>query len=293
MWIRRPQLQRLLNLQKVLRNFFSSDGRIQKPKLSYPGGSDKIGAYGYFLLTIPAVTFGLGTWQIHRWQWKLDLIKSLLEKTKADPVELPHDLSELTSLEYKPVRVRGSYDHSRELYIGPRSQIVQGGDEELGRSGLLSTGRTGVQVVTPFQLADSDMEILVNRGWVPMAKMDPSTRAKGQIEGEHEIVGVVRITEKRTQFMPANTTSKKNLYLYRDVKLLSGVAGTAPVFLDLTVECAPPGAPAAGQTRVTLRNEHLSYIATWYCLSAFTSVMWYRRFVVLPRIRAEALGRLR
>ena len=80
---------------------------------------------------------------------------------------------------------------------------------------------------------------------------------------------------------------------HRDIDKLSSVAGTAPVFLDLAEECAPPGAPAAGQTRVTLRNEHVSYIATWYCLSAFTAVMWWRRFVSLPRIRAQAFRNLR
>ena len=79
----------------------------------------------------------------------------------------------------------------------------------------------------------------------------------------------------------------------RDIDKLSAVVGTAPVFLDLAEESALPGSPAAGQTRVTLRNEHVSYIATWYCLSAFTAVMWWRRFVALPRIRAEALRSMR
>ncbi|KAF0304586.1 Surfeit locus protein 1 [Amphibalanus amphitrite] len=124
-------------------------------------------------------------------------------------------LSELAALEYRPVRVRGSYDHSREMYIGPRSLIVSGGDEELGRSGLLSAGRSGVQVVTPFRVAGSDTEILVNRGWVPTKMMAPSTRQQGQIEGEHDIVGVVRRTETRSQFMPANSSTTNNMFLYR------------------------------------------------------------------------------
>ena len=59
------------------------------------------------------------------------------------------------------------------------------------------------------------VEILVNRGWVPTKLASPDTREEGQIEGEHEIIGVVRRTEKRSQFMPADSTSKKNMYLYR------------------------------------------------------------------------------
>ena len=50
MWLKRPHLKDLLNIQKSLRAFFSSGGAIPKPNLNYPGGSNKIGAYGYFLL---------------------------------------------------------------------------------------------------------------------------------------------------------------------------------------------------------------------------------------------------
>lgn len=37
-----------------------------------------------------------------------------------------------------------------------------------------------------------------------------------------------------------------------------------PVFLDAVSESTVPGGPIGGQTRVTLRNEHMSYILTWY-----------------------------
>ena len=50
MWLRRPQMKQILNLQKSLKAFLSSSGPIPKPNLSYPGGSNKVGAYGYFLL---------------------------------------------------------------------------------------------------------------------------------------------------------------------------------------------------------------------------------------------------
>lgn len=60
-----------------------------------------------------------------------------------------------------------------------------------------------------------------------------------------------------------------------------------------------PGGPIGGQTNVQLRNEHLSYIVTWYVpepfgaqrshpisfcfrfsLSAFTTLMWLRKYVL-------------
>lgn len=57
-------------------------------------------------------------------------------------------------------------------------------------------------------------------------------------------------------------------------------ASTEPIFLD-RIE-SDPGAtmPIGSQTRVNIRNEHLSYIATWYGLSAITGFYWYRIFIL-------------
>ena len=43
----------------------------------------------YFLLIIPISTFGLGTWQIKRLQWKKGLIKELESRTTAPVLDLP------------------------------------------------------------------------------------------------------------------------------------------------------------------------------------------------------------
>lgn len=55
--------------------------------------------------------------------------------------------------------------------------------------------------------------------------------------------------------------------------------GSDPIFLDATVDSSVDGGPLGGQTRVTLRNEHMSYIVTWFSLSGLTSLMWYRQIV--------------
>ncbi|XP_022255788.1 surfeit locus protein 1-like, partial [Limulus polyphemus] len=99
-----------------------------------------------------------------------------------------------------------------------------------------------------------------------------------QVEGEVEIVGIVRNSEKRAPFGAKNDPNSR-FYHYRDVDNMARFCGTAPVFLDATDESSVPGGPIGGQTKVSLRNEHFSYILTWYSLSALTSFMWYRRFV--------------
>ena len=45
--------------------------------------------YKILLGFMPIFTFGLGTWQIYRLQWKLDLIKELETQLEKEPMDLP------------------------------------------------------------------------------------------------------------------------------------------------------------------------------------------------------------
>uniref|UniRef100_A0A3P9M145 SURF1-like protein n=1 Tax=Oryzias latipes TaxID=8090 RepID=A0A3P9M145_ORYLA len=231
----------------------------------------------WFLLLIPATTFGLGTWQVKRRQWKMGLIDDLHRLTTEEPIPLPLDPNEVNKLEYRRVRVRGRYDHSKELYIMPRSPVDP--EKEAREAGSLSSsGETGANVVTPFQCIDLGITILVNRGYVPRQKMRPETRMKGQVEDEVEVVGIIRLSENRKPFVPNNDV-ERNRWHYRDLEAMSHVTGAAPIFIDADFGSTIPGGPVGGQTRVTLRNEHMQYIITWYGLCAATTYMWYIKFI--------------
>lgn len=52
-----------------------------------------------------------------------------------------------------------------------------------------------------------------------------------QVEGEVEVVGVVRLTETRKPFVPNNDVDR-NRWHYRDLDAMSGVTGAAPMFID-------------------------------------------------------------
>lgn len=230
----------------------------------------------WLLLLIPVTTFGLGTWQVKRRQWKLKLIEDLQNLTSADPIALPTDPLELKVLEYRRVKVRGRFDHSRELYIVPRSPVDPEREaREAGR--LSSSGESGANVITPFNCTDLGITILVNRGYVPKNKMSPDTRMKGQVTEEVDLVGVVRLTEQRKPFVPQNNV-EANRWFYRDLEAMAKVTGSEEIFIDAVLESTIPGGPIGGQTRVTLRNEHMQYIITWYGLCTATSYLWYTKF---------------
>lgn len=76
-------------------------------------------------------------------------------------------------------------------------------------------------------------------------------------------------------FVPDNEPAK-NVWHWLDFKALAAAGSTQPVLVDACEEATPPGGyPLGGQTRITLRNEHMQYILTWYSLSAATLVMWF------------------
>ena len=64
---------------------------------------------------------------------------------------------------------------------------------------------------------------------------------------------------------PFVTTSKveKSRWHYLDVKGMASAVGALPIIVDSDAASSVEGGPIGGQTRVTLRNEHLQYIITW------------------------------
>lgn len=231
----------------------------------------------WFLLLIPATTFCLGTWQLKRRKWKLELIRELQSLTTAEPIALPVDPMEMKGLEYRRVKVRGRFNHSKELFILPRSPVDP--EREAREAGRISSSvESGANVITPFYCTDLGITILVNRGYVPKNKIKPETRVKGQVTEEVDLVGIVRLTEQRKPFVPQNNM-EANRWHYRDLEAMAETTGAEEIFIDAVLESTIPGGPIGGQTRVTLRNEHMQYVITWYGLCAATSYMWYAKFI--------------
>ena len=94
------------------------------------------------------------------------------------------------------MRVRGRFDNSMEMFICPRSLLKP---EEQTSGSVFSVkpkDSFGAWVITPFEVKNRNIRILVNRGWIPRSKIDPHSRLEGQTHKEIDLIGVVRTTEK-------------------------------------------------------------------------------------------------
>lgn len=277
---------RYLNKEQFSRTLFNFRN-VQKPhnkngklnlylradKYVSPYKTDKkIGFLEYCLLSIPIATFVLGTWQVQRLRWKLNLIETLKSHITQEPIELPKNLENLESKEYYPIKVKGTFLYDKEFLVGLRSLLVTGKPIE-SDLGILES-RKGYHVLTPFKLTDRDETILVNRGWIPASLKNPAMRQQNQIKGETEVVGILRLDERRPPFVPKNR-SHSDIWYYRDLNAMAERADVSPIYIEMLSNNNQDEYPIGNQTRVDLRNEHLTYIITWYLLSGMTAYMWY------------------
>jgi surfeit locus 1 family protein len=245
----------------------------------------------------------LGTWQVHRRAWKLDLIARVDQRVQAPPVAAPgpaqwSSVSAATD-EYRHVTATGTF-------LDDSQTLVQ----------AVTALGAGYWVITPLRLADGNI-VLVNRGFVglddrdrvrPAAANAPdapsasvsaardatvagdSTRRAGVVGETTHVTGLLRITEPGGAFLRHNDPAANRWYS-RDVQAIASARGlthVAPYFIDAEAALAASApaaaapeapearasgtvAPVGGLTVITFHNSHLIYAITWYTLALMTA----------------------
>ena len=177
-----------------------------------------------FFGSIVATAFGLGVWQTKRYFWKIDLIEETLERYNQDMGKggqaIPLNVlqgsyaelcSHVTSMQGQKMALRGSFDHSREVLLGPRA--APPGLVTTAAQGM-ATNPMGYYLLTPFTLADGGHTVFVNRGWIPKnaaEEADEGLRKKYNVARPDGVVELGDIIgskgEERGRFVPVNTAS--------------------------------------------------------------------------------------
>ncbi|KIY51264.1 SURF1-domain-containing protein [Fistulina hepatica ATCC 64428] len=222
--------------------------------------------------TIPIFTFGLGIWQLKRLKWKVNLIDELEEKLQLDPLHLPLrvNLKVLPEFTWRKVYAKGVWDHAHTMLVGPRVYNEQ----------------QGFHVVTPLARSDGST-VLVDRGFV--TREGAKKFHFDNEDGEVEVLGMLRQSQPKNFFTPANKPDE-GIWYWTDVGAMAQYAGGSevgvqPVFIEEVFDGnageakgrVEHGIPLGRPATVDLRNAHLSYVITWFGLSAFTSFMLVRR----------------
>ncbi|WP_280190395.1 SURF1 family protein [Delftia sp. PS-11] len=201
----------------------------------------------------------LGSWQVQRRAWKLDLIERVQQRVHAAPTALPaaSEWPRITAAdhEYRAVQANGYWLDGKTVL----TQAVT----ELG---------AGFWVLTPLQL-DNGSQVLVNRGFIPAEQ-----RAQWQEQpasASHmpvQVTGLLRLSEPRGGFLRDNDPAQQR-WFSRDVAAIAqaqGLERAAPYFIDAGLPGQPIAGnpwPRPGMTVIHFANSHLVYALTWYGLA--------------------------
>ncbi len=197
----------------------------------------------------------LGSWQVYRLAWKLDLIATVDARVHAPPVAPPAPTAwpsvTADADQYLHVTARGTYDHSRETFVQAVTDVGP-----------------GFWLATPFR-TEGGFTVLVNRGFVPPERRDAASRAAGEVAGPTVVTGLLRVDEPGGAFLRHNDPAADR-WFSRDVPAIAakrGLAGpVAPYFIDADDAPVPGGFPIGGLTVVAFPNNHLVYAITWYAM---------------------------
>ena len=217
---------------------------------------------GFVLLLFVAFS-ALGTWQVQRLFWKLDLIARVNVRVHASPVPAPARTDwarvDASRDEYRRVSVSGTFVHDR-------SALAQAVTER----------GPGFWLITPLVRNDGST-VLINRGFIPADSRDPANWARGNFNGNTEITGLLRMSEPGGGFLRANDPANDR-WFSRDVAAIGaakGLSDVAPFFIDADGTPNPGGLPIGGMTVVSFRNSHLVYALTWYALAGMSLLAVY------------------
>lgn len=189
----------------------------------------------------------LGNWQISRHYEKTALIQAIEHNLTSQSIPLSDNSSV-----FSKVVLEGHFLPNQYTFLYGRRSA--------------ETEKDGYYLLSVFQSHD-DRKYLVSRGWLPMS-------AKQQIENftelESETIHAIIMNGENKGFMAPQNDSKNNIWFTIDLHQAKEYFGTEDHFYLMQINSThlPLGAKLlTGNSLSKLRNDHLEYAITWYCLA--------------------------
>ena len=196
--------------------------------------------FSIFVFFFISVFIALGSWQIIRLNWKLELINQIESSLK----DIPVNLSNSKHKNYLRIKTRGSIDFEKQIYL----------------YNLNEKGKPGFEVINPLKVGNNNY--LLNRGWIPFNKKEDETI---NVIDENYINGVLRKQIKPNIFKPKNDLSENYWFtLDRDdiFKFTGKNFSPYVIYLSGNNEFPKPKSITAN-----ISNNHKKYALTWFSLA--------------------------
>ncbi len=203
-----------------------------------------------FVIFFITIFCALGTWQLYRLQWKLELISEINLGLKSTPIEYSSSIKK----NYQRVSVKGSFNFDKQIYL----------------YSLNDNGKPGYDVLTPFR-TNKNESVLINRGWINNELKDnPSINS--EINTDQKIIGLLRKIYKPNIFKPDNDL-KNNVWFSINLDDLKEATDEQFSEFVIFLENDQVRTPLPKKISVDVPNNHLKYAITWYAISI--SIIFY------------------
>ena len=196
--------------------------------------------FSVFVYFIISVLIGLGSWQIYRLNWKLDLIAEIENSLKNNPIEL----SKADKKNYLRIKTSGLVDFDKQIYL----------------YNLNDSGNPGFEVVNPIIVNNENY--LINRGWIPF---DKKNQPEINLFDENNIIGTLKLQSKANSFKPENDI-EKNYWFTLDRNDIFSYTGKNfskyIIYTDGDYKTPKPKVITAN-----ISNNHKKYAITWFSMA--------------------------
>jgi len=196
--------------------------------------------FSVFVFFFIFVFLSLGTWQIIRLNWKLDLITQINNSLANEPVSL----TQAEKKNFLKIKTSGKIDFNKQIYLYNLNQ----------------EGKPGFEVLNPILINEENY--LINRGWIPFEKKDTSEINK---INQEEITGILKIQNKANYFKPANdiegnywfTLNREDIFEYTGKSFSQYI-----IYLSGDYKI-----PLPIKISADISNNHKKYAITWFSLA--------------------------
>ncbi|MDC0647468.1 SURF1 family protein [Candidatus Pelagibacter sp.] len=196
--------------------------------------------FSVFVYFIILVLISLGSWQLYRLDWKLNLISEINNSLKNDPVEL----SKSNKKNYLRITTSGTVDFDKQIYL----------------YNLNDSGKPGFEVINPILIGNENY--LINRGWISFDQKDQS---EINFVNEDKIIGTLKLQTKASTFKPENDIEKNYWFtLNRDdvFKYTGKNFSNFIIYLNGDYKTPEPKVITAN-----ISNNHKKYAITWFSMA--------------------------
>ncbi len=204
--------------------------------------------FNLFVIIFVTIFCSLGTWQLYRLQWKLNLINEINLGLESKPIPYV----ETVTNNYQRVIIKGKLDFNKQIYL----------------YSLNEKGQPGYDVITPLN-TNLKNDILVNRGWIMKEKKN--TKDINNFNSK-EFSGILKKIEKANIFKPKNDLDN-NIWFSINLNDVRKFTGKDFINYVLYLEKNDVLSPIPRKITSDLPNNHLKYAITWYLISI--SILFY------------------